>query len=80
MFMKNGKGAPRPGGGGILAFAEIEKRRLALGFSIDALCADAGISPRGYYNGLNGAVSPRRLTRSKLTKALGRLAKEAMAP
>lgn len=74
------KGASRKPQGGVLSFPEIEKRRLELGISIDALCAEARISARGYYNIAGGAVTPRRLTRSKLTKALGRLTKEGLAP
>lgn len=69
------KGASR-----ILAFAEIDRRRADLGVSIEVLCAEAGISARGYYNLVRGAVTPRPLTRSKLTKALARMAKEGLQP
>lgn len=74
------KGASPKAHGGILAITEIDRQRLAIGVSIEALCAEADVSARGYYRQLRGIVTGRRLTRSKLTKALGRLAKESLAP
>lgn len=72
--MNFGKGASRPAT--VLTFEAIEKRRQALDLSIEALCAAARISPRAYYNARAGMAKPRRMTRSKLTKAIARLAVE----
>jgi hypothetical protein len=70
------KGASRA----VLTLAEIERRRIEIGVSVDSLCAEARVSARGYYNGLRGNVTQRRLTRSKLSKALARLSKEGLEP
>lgn len=72
--MNFGKGASRPAN--VLTFEAIEKRRLALDISIETLCAEARVSPRAYYNARAGQASPRRMTRSKLSKALHRVAVE----
>lgn len=74
-FVKGGKSP-----GGILSFEAIETQRQALGKSVEELCGKAGISPRGYYNCRKGLTSARRLTRSRLTRALAFLANEELQP
>lgn len=79
--MNFGKGASREKGG-ILPIKEIERRREALRprKSVDDLCAEAGVTARAYYNLLAGRTEARRLTRSKLTKAIKRLSHEGIEP
>lgn len=50
---------------------KIDVERVRLGLSIESLCREACVSPRGYYYLLSGtAKKPNQATATKLEKAL----------